>query len=189
MSHPTPPTSSSPSAHRAAARERMSTLCMINYKIFILYNARRVKYDFGAMANESGARFTVSLSGALMATLDRLRATRGYTNRSEFVRDLLRAELVKEEWEAQRGQTVGVLALVYDHHTRALADKLIDIQHQHFRTVVGSLHVHLDAHNCLEVITLRGTPRRIRRAAHQLLALKGVRYGQLVPATAGKRLS
>jgi CopG family nickel-responsive transcriptional regulator len=129
----------------------------------------------------------VSLPNALMRTLDRLQSDRHYSNRSEFVRDLLRAELVKEEWEEQAGETVGVLVLVYDHDTRALADKLTDIQHEHHGVITAALHVHLDAHTCLEVIPLRGAVKEIRRIADRLLSIKGVRYGQLVPAT-GQRL-
>jgi CopG family nickel-responsive transcriptional regulator len=141
------------------------------------------------MADDRTIRFTVSLPDRLMRTLDQLRAERRYVNRSEFIRDLLRAELVKEEWAQRRGETVGVLLLLYDHHTRALADKLTDIQHHSFRSITAALHVHLDEHSCLEVIALRGTARRIRALANELLAIKGVRYGQLVPATRGKRLS
>ena len=141
------------------------------------------------MPNRRATRFTVSLPDTLMRTLDRIRSGRGYANRSEFVRDLLRAELVKEEWAARRGETVGVLALVYDHDTRGLADKLIDIQHRGLRTIRASLHVHLDEHTCLEVVALRGTPRQIREVADRLIAVRGVRYGQLVPATTGKGLS
>ena len=133
-------------------------------------------------------RFTVSLPASLMRTLDRLRSARRYSNRSEFVRDLCRAELVKKEWREQTGETVGVLVLVYDHDTRALADKLTDIQHEHHGIITAALHVHLDAHTCLEVIPLRGPVKEIRRIADRLLAIKGVRYGQLVPAT-GKRLT
>jgi len=133
------------------------------------------------------SRFTVSLPDSLMRVLDRLRIDRRYGNRSEFVRDLLRAELVKEEWADQEGETVGVLVLVYDHDTRALADKLTDIQHEHQGLVTAALHVHLDAHTCLEAIPLRGPAREIQNVANRLLAIKGVRYGQLVPAT-GKRL-
>jgi CopG family transcriptional regulator, nickel-responsive regulator len=140
------------------------------------------------MAPPRVTRFTVSLPDRLMGTLDRLRTRRRYGNRSEFIRDLLRAELVKQEWDTQRGETVGVLTLVYDHDTRALTDKLTDIQHHSFRMIVAALHVHLDEHACLEVIALRGSPRRIRRVADQLVAVKGVRYGQLVPATTGRRL-
>lgn len=133
------------------------------------------------------SRFTVSLPDPLMRVLDRLRADRRYDSRSEFVRDLLRAELVKEEWADQAGETVGVLVLVYDHDTRALADKLTDIQHESEGLITAALHVHLDAHTCLEAIPLRGPAREIQRVAHRLMAIKGVRYGQLVPAT-GKRL-
>jgi len=146
-------------------------------------------YDAASMADDRTIRFTVSLPDRLMRTLDQLRAGRRYVNRSEFIRDLLRAELVKEEWAQRRGETVGVLLLVYDHHTRALADKLTDIQHHSFRSITAALHVHLDEHSCLEVIALRGTARRIRALANELLAIKGVRYGQLVPATRGKHLS
>ncbi|HEX2437364.1 MAG TPA: nickel-responsive transcriptional regulator NikR [Methylomirabilota bacterium] len=112
-----------------------------------------------------------------MRTLDALRAGRRYANRSEFVRDMLRGELVKREWRGQKGETVGVLVLVHDHDTRALADKLTDIQHHSRAVVVSALHVHLNAHMCLEVVPLRGT------------SVRGVRYGQLVPATTGAELT
>jgi CopG family nickel-responsive transcriptional regulator len=138
------------------------------------------------MGKSPTTRFTVSLPDGLMATLDRLRSERGYENRSEFVRDLLRGELVKEEWTEQRGESVAVLLLVYDHDTRLLADKLADIQHHGYRDISAALHIHLDEHTCLEVIALRGSGRRIRALADSLTAVKGVRYGKLVPATAGK---
>ncbi len=141
------------------------------------------------MAKQETTRFTVSLPDSLMGTLDRLCADRGYSNRSEFIRDLLRAELVREEWDQHLGETVGVLSIVYDHETRALADKLTDIQHHRFRTITAALHIHLDEHACLEVIVLRGTPQHIQALANDLLSVKGVRYGRLVPATTGKRLS
>ena len=140
------------------------------------------------MAKSPTTRFTVSLPDELMATLDRLRSERGYVNRSEFVRDLLRGELVKEEWTEQSGETVGVVLLVYDHDTRLLSDKLTDIQHHSFRAITAALHVHLDEHTCLEVLALRGTAKRIRALADSLLAVKGVRYGKLMPATTGKGL-
>lgn len=144
----------------------------------------------GKAARDAGAvRFTVSLPTSLMRTLDQLQAGRRYANRSEFVRDLLRGELVKQEWREQSGETVGVLVLVYDHDTRALADKLTDIQHHSRANVVSALHVHLSDHMCLEVIPLRGTARDIQHVANGLLAVKGVRYGQLVPATTGTRLT
>jgi CopG family nickel-responsive transcriptional regulator len=171
----------------AGAQKRVST-----YEHLTEGNTTRPRADpvhFGFMGEERAVRFTVSLPARLMRTLDRLRAGRRYGNRSEFVRDLLRGELVKEEWAAVPGETVGVLTLVYDHETHALADKLTDIQHHGFRSITASLHIHLDEHSCLEVIALRGSPRRIRAIANQLLSVKGVHYGQLVPATRGKRLT
>jgi CopG family nickel-responsive transcriptional regulator len=110
-----------------------------------------------------------------MRVLDRLRSRRSYGNRSEFVRDLLRAELVREEWAGQEGETVGVLVLVYDHEIRALSDKLTDIQHEHAGLISAALHVHLDAHTCLEAIPLRGPGREIQRVASRLLSIKGAR--------------
>lgn len=144
----------------------------------------------GARSGRDGVvRFTISLPASLMRTLDRLRSARRYSNRSEFVRDLCRAELVKKEWQEQRGETVGVLVLVYDHDTRALTDKLTSIQHDSHGMITSALHVHLDQHTCLEVIPLRGGTQPIQRVANQLLSMKGVRYGQLVPATVGKSLT
>ena len=142
-----------------------------------------------ASRRDGVVRFTVSLPASLMRTLDRLRSTRRYSNRSEFVRDLCRAELVKKEWREQAGETVGVLVLVYDHDTRALADKLTDIQHDSHGMITSALHVHLDRHTCLEVIPLRGAVQAIERLANDLISVKGVRYGQLVPATTGKTLA
>jgi CopG family nickel-responsive transcriptional regulator len=168
----------------AHARERSITIL----KAVISQWPALVQYDRPAMPSPRVTRFTVSLPDRLMGTLDRLRTRRRYGNRSEFIRDLLRAELVKEEWGLRRGETVGVLTLVYDHDTRALADKLTDIQHHGFRTIVAAMHVHLDEHACLEVIALRGSARRVKAIADQLVSVKGVRYGQLVPATTGRGL-
>src|SRR5262245_64350421 len=97
-----------------------------------------------------------------MRTLDRLRGGRRYANRSEFIRDLLRAELVKQEWEVQRGETVGVLTLVYDHETHALADKLTEIQHRRYKVITAALRVDMDEHACLEDITIWGPAREDR---------------------------
>src|SRR5262249_37596068 len=112
---------------------------------------------FLPMGEGRAVRFPVSLPAPPPLTADQLRRRPRYGNRSEFVRDLLRGELVKEEWAAAPGETVGVLTLVYDHETRALADKLTDIQHHGYRSITASLHVHLDEHSCLEVIALRGS--------------------------------
>lgn len=131
------------------------------------------------------ARFSVSLPDELRRSFDRLMRERRYRNRSEFVRDLLRAELVRGGWAAGGGPALGVLSLVYDHHTPNLTHKLNEIQHRGLGSVTAALHVHLDRHHCLEVIVLRGSPREIRAIARALIACRGVHRGELVPAVAG----
>lgn len=132
------------------------------------------------------ARFGISLDQSLLESFDRLIAGKGYVNRSEAIRDLIRNALVEEQ--AARADTtpvVGTVTLVYDHHTRDLADKLTDHQHSHHDAIVSTLHVHLDAHDCLEVIVMRGTAAHVKRLADQLIGTKGVKHGKLVVTTAG----
>jgi CopG family nickel-responsive transcriptional regulator len=131
------------------------------------------------------ARFSVSLPPDLLRAFDRLIRTRRYSNRSEFVRDLLRAEMARSGWEEEGGPELGVLSLVYDHHTPNLNAKLNEIQHRGRGSVTAALHVHLDRHHCLEVIVLRGRPREIVGVARQLIACRGVHHGELVPVTGG----
>src|SRR5882724_12561675 len=136
-----------PTSKTTPARRRAGNTTQAGMNIAGKGNTTRPAADpvhFGSMDEERAVRFTVSLPARLMRTLDRLRAGRRYGNRSEFVRDLLRAELVKEEWVERPGETVGVLALVYDHETHALADKLTAIQHNGYRSISGNLHVHHD---------------------------------------------
>src|SRR5262245_16202551 len=135
---------------------------------------------------ERTIRFTVSLPDRLMRTLDRVRAGRRYANRSEFIRDRLRAELVKEERAGRRGETRGGLTLGYDHATRERAANLHDDRHTGYNPNTDSPHIHLDQPPCLDVMALRGPVRTVRALANELLATKGVRYGQLVPASRGK---
>jgi len=128
---------------------------------------------------EAGAvRFSVSMEPALLARLDRLLGRTGGT-RSKAIRDLVRSRLAASEIEAGRAPAVGVLAYVYDHDQPDLARRLMDVQHDHHADVVSASHVHLDRHDCLEVLILRGTADRLRKLADRLLALRGVRQGQL----------
>ncbi|MBM3322011.1 nickel-responsive transcriptional regulator NikR [candidate division WOR-3 bacterium] len=128
--------------------------------------------------DENGAvRFSVSMEPELLQRLDELAgATR---TRSKVVRDLLRAHLARTELSSGRGPAVGVLTYAYDHDQPDLARRLMDVQHDHHAEVVASTHVHLDRHECLEVLILRGTADRIQRLADQLLGLRGVRQGRL----------
>ncbi|HPR83899.1 MAG TPA: nickel-responsive transcriptional regulator NikR, partial [Pontiellaceae bacterium] len=100
-------------------------------------------------------RFSISMEDDLVQKFDGHLERRGYSNRSEAVRDLVRKALIDEEWQAGE-EVVGVITLVYDHHQRQLQDKLTAIQHDHHDRIISSTHVHMDHHNCLEVIIVKG---------------------------------
>ena len=132
-------------------------------------------------------RFGVSIDQELLERFDRLVVQRGYTNRSEAIRDLIRERLVQEEW--QRGEeVVGVIILVYDHHVREIEAKITDIQHELYSHVLASMHVHLDHDRCLEVVAVRGEGERIAELAARLIGLRGVRHGRLTATTTGREL-
>jgi CopG family nickel-responsive transcriptional regulator len=134
------------------------------------------------------ARFGISIEQPLLDRFDDLIARKGYVNRSEAIRDLIRNALVEDAWQQGDGPTVGTVTLVYDHHTRDLSDKLTEHQHSHHDAIVSALHVHLDAHHCLEVVVVRGEARDVRRLADELIGTKGVKHGKLVTTTTGKEL-
>ena len=133
-------------------------------------------------------RFGISIDERLLTKFDDLIEAKGYSNRSEAIRDLIRNALVEEEWGRGNEETVGTVSLVYDHHTRDLSDKLTDQQHSHHKEIISALHVHLDAHHCLEVVVLKGKAKHIRRLAEELIGTKGVKHGQLMTTTTGKGL-
>ena len=134
-------------------------------------------------------RFGVAMDEELLGRFDELVARRGTgANRSEAVRDLVRETLVDEQWEAPEAEIVGTITMVFDHHANDLAERLDSLQHAHHEKVVSSMHVHLDAHNCLEVIVVRGPSGEIRGIAEALLGTKGVKHGKLVTTTTGCHL-
>ncbi|HHN46231.1 MAG TPA: nickel-responsive transcriptional regulator NikR [Planctomycetes bacterium] len=129
-------------------------------------------------------RIGISIEGELLDGFDGWIRRRGYTNRSEAVRDLVRAALLEEEWSAGTGEAAAVLVLVYEHHFSDLARRMGELQHHHNHLVVGTFHVHLDEDNCLEVVLLRGRGKTIKDFGEELIALRGVKYGRLLPAVA-----
>jgi len=133
------------------------------------------------------ARFGVSLEDGLLRKSDILLKEKGYSNRSEFIRDLIRNELVKKEW-LDKTEVVGAITLVYDHHKRELINSLTDIQHDFHELIVSGQHIHLDSHNCLEIIAVKGSPKRIDELANKLRSAKGVKHGGLSMTTTGKNL-
>lgn len=132
------------------------------------------------------ARFGISLDEDLLSSFDRQIEQKGYTNRSEAIRDLIRNSLVAQEWQQGDQQTVGTLTIVYSHHVRELDDTLNDLQHHHFKSIISTTHVHLDEHNCLEVLILKGKGSEIKKIADRLIGTKGVKHGKLTAATTGK---
>jgi CopG family nickel-responsive transcriptional regulator len=134
-------------------------------------------------------RFGISINDTLLKRFDALIAEKGYVNRSEAIRDLIRNALVEEEWTKENDETVGTVSLVYDHHTRDLSDKLTEHQHSHHKEIISSLHVHLDEHHCLEVVVIKGKAKDIKRLADELVGTKGVKHGKLMTTTTGKGLA
>lgn len=130
-------------------------------------------------------RFGVSLDRDLLDRFDDLIARKGYTNRSEAIRDLIRDALVDHEWDVDE-ETIGTVTIVYDHHVRALTDKLTSIQHDFQHLIVSGMHVHLDHDHCLEVLVVRGKSSEIRRVADTLIGTKGVKHGKLATTTTAK---
>ena len=131
-------------------------------------------------------RISISLEEPLLEAFDRLIAGKGYATRSEAIRDLIRDRLVREEARTQTGEQVAIVSLVYDHHARELASKLIDKQHHHHDLVVSTLHVHLGARHCLEVSVLRGPGGQVMHLGDELLATKGVLHGDII-VTSGEQ--
>ena len=135
-------------------------------------------------------RIGISLEADLLEQFDQLIEQKGYATRSEAIRDLIRDALVQREWAEAAGaeERVAVATLVYDHDSSSLAQKLAHIQHENHKAVVSALHVHMDEHNCLEVLVLRGRARDVVRMGEGLVSTKGVKFGKLVPATTGQGL-
>lgn len=129
-------------------------------------------------------RFTVSLPSRLLKELDKHVGKNKYPSRSEYVRDLIREKIVESKWTDSAGDIVGVLTISYDHHQRGLTQKILDIQHGASVNVLCATHVHLDHHNCLEAIIIKGRPVDIDRISIQLGGLRGVKYANLTHASA-----
>lgn len=125
-------------------------------------------------------RFTMSLDGELAEQFDAYIDSKGYTNRSEAIRDLIRKRLTSDSLAShQNGHCIASLSYIYNHHERELASRLMDIQHNHHDLVLASQHVHLDHDNCLETLMLRGQVRTIHDFTEAMIAERGVRHGSL----------
>lgn len=133
-------------------------------------------------------RFGVSIEPELLKKFDALIEHKGYSNRSEAIRDLIRDYLVEAAWQNTKGLAVGTVTLVYNHHQHELADKLTELQHHYHDQIISVLHVHLDAHNCLEVLVVKGLRESILEIADRLGSIKGVKHCKFVITTTGEDL-
>ena len=133
-------------------------------------------------------RFGVSIPQDLLTKFDRIIEEKGYTNRSEAIRDLIRDFIVRHEWEAGDEEVAGTITIVYNHDETEVIKELLNLQHDYIDEIVSSLHVHMDEHNCLEVVVVKGKASRIKKIAERLISLKGVKHGKLVMTTTGKEL-
>jgi CopG family nickel-responsive transcriptional regulator len=134
------------------------------------------------------SRFGVSINTKLLESFDKLISGKGYPNRSEAIRDLIREHLVENEWKEENRETVGVITLVYSHELRELTDKLAGLQHQDYKSIISTMHIHLDGHNCLEVLVVKGKNKNIKNISDRLIGTKGVKHGRLIMTTLGKDL-
>lgn len=133
-------------------------------------------------------RFGISMNEQLLEIFDKKIVSCGYANRSEAVRDLIRNRLVDLEWEDENQEVAGTITLVYDHHVRGLSSLLTELQHTWHDMILSTMHVHLDHHNCLEVLVLKGPAGRAREVADKLVGVKGVKHGKLAITSTGKQL-
>ena len=130
-------------------------------------------------------RFGVSMEQNLLGEFDALCSRKGYGNRSEALRDMIRNLLIEDALQEENTEGVGTLTLVYKHHQRELEEKLTEYQHRHLNTIISTVHIHLSHHLCLEVLLLRGRATEIRKVADGLIATKGVQHGKLVLTATG----
>ncbi len=132
-------------------------------------------------------RFGVAMDDGILQRFDAHIQKHGYVNRSEAFRDLIRKEFIQDEWREEK-DIAGAITLIYDHHQRDLLNKITDIQHDFQNIIISTQHIHLDHHNCLEIIAVKGSSRKAHNLADLLKALKGVKHGTLSMSSTGKEL-
>jgi CopG family nickel-responsive transcriptional regulator len=133
-----------------------------------------------ATMTENITRFGVSMEPNLLDKFDKIIKKKGYSNRSEAIRDIIRKDIIKEETIAPDSDAIGTLTMIYDHHQGALTNKLLNLQHEHHNEILSTTHIHVDHHNCLEVLVLKGKTGEIKKLADNIRALKGIKHGELV---------
>ena len=138
------------------------------------------------MKKETVSRFSISLPPSLLRQIDEMSSEKGYDNRSLAIGDMMRDHLVEHRQKFGNEVIAGTITLVYDHHKPHLQATLTDIQHDHHDVILSTVHIHLDHHNCLEVLLVRGKAAVIKKIADELISAKGVKHGKLTVTTTGK---
>jgi CopG family nickel-responsive transcriptional regulator len=128
-------------------------------------------------------RFSVSLPEKLLEELDKKVDTQGYASRSEFTRDLIREKIVKDDWQDDNSDVIGVLTMIYTHHQNELVQKILEIQHDAKVNIMCNTHVHVSHENCLETIMVTGKVSEVKDFAQKIAGLKGVKFSKLVEAS------
>jgi CopG family nickel-responsive transcriptional regulator len=129
---------------------------------------------------EKITRFGVSIEPDLLDKFDKMIKKEGYSNRSEAIRDIIRKNLIIEKCKDPNAKSIGTFSIIYDHHTGNLTNRLLDLQHKHNNEILSTTHIHVDHHNCLEVLVLKGKTGNIQKLADNIKALKGIKNGELV---------
>jgi len=129
---------------------------------------------------EKITRFGVSISPNLLDKFDKIIKKKGYSNRSEAIRDIIRKSIVEEDTVDPDSDAIGTLTMIYDHHQASLTNKLLNLQHNHHNEILSTTHIHIDHNNCLEVLVLKGRTGEIKKLADNIRALKGIKHGELV---------
>lgn len=133
------------------------------------------------------SRFGISLPADLIGKFDKLIGKKGYTTRSKAIGDLIRQELIEVEWK-EGGEIAGAVTMIYDHHKSDLLNKTTDIQHDLQDVIISTQHIHLDHHNCLEIIAVKGRPDKVQDLMNRMRALKGVKHATLSMSSTGKEV-
>ena len=129
---------------------------------------------------EKITRFGVSIEPDLLKKFDKIIKKKGYANRSEAIRDIIRKNLITEKTEDPNTEAIGTLTMIYDHHAGNLTNRLLDLQHDHHKEILTTTHIHVDHENCLEVLVLKGKTGNIQKLADNIKSLKGIKHGELV---------
>ena len=151
-------------------------------------NNGKKKRSFAVSASGKMMRFGISADARLIDKFDGMIVEKSYANRSEAIRDLIRDQLVEFAWTKNNEDVIGTITLVYNHELKELTEKLTELEHQNHTNIISSIHVHLDNHNCLEVLIVKGKSSEVQGISYKLIGTRGVKHGKLTMTTSGVEL-